>query len=336
MIITFGEVLMRLAPPEFQRFAQAKSFDVIFGGAEANTAVSLAQFGQNVSHVTKLPSNDIGRLCQGELARYNVNTKEILMDKSNEARLGLYFCEKGASQRPSKVIYDRANSSIALAKSDDFDWDSIFKDAKWFHFTGITPAISDNLADILLTACKVAKKKGITVSCDLNYRAKLWTREKAKKVMTTYMPYTDVLIANTGSIYDVFDINIDNSDMNNDSKTSAKVAKKIKELFGINTIAMTIRESISASKNNWSAMIYADKEYVSKRYEMDIVDRIGGGDSFDAGLIYSLVNKFDYQKSVEFATAASCLKHTIQGDFNLVSVEEVLNLANGNSARIKR
>ncbi len=259
------------------------------------------------------------------------------MDDASDARMGLYFCEKGASQRPSKVIYDRAKSSISMAKPQDFDWDSIFDGATFFHFTGITPAIDDGLADILLNACKVAKEKGITISCDLNYRAKLWSREKAEKVMQEYMPYIDVLIANNGSIYDVFNINVNDSDINNDSKTTTEVARKVYQRFGTKLIAMTMRESISASRNNWSALLYSEKPYISKKYEIEIIDRIGGGDSFAAGLIYSLLNNLNLQQSVEFSTAASCLKHTIQGDFNLVNVDEVLNLANGDaSGRIKR
>ncbi len=337
MVVTFGEVLMRLTPPEFQRIKQAHSFQIDFGGAEANTAVSLAQFGLNTTHVTKLPSNEVGFLCKSELMKYGVDTSSIVLDDDETARMGLYFYEKGASQRSSQVIYDRANSSIARAKSEDFDWDNILKGAKWFHFTGITPAVSDNLSEILLAALKIAKAKGITVSCDLNYRAKLWTKEKARTVMTTFMPYIDVLFANTGSIYDVFGIGTADYGKSDDINTAVDVAKQVNIVFGTKVVAMTMRKSLSASVNEWSAIIYDGNSYQSKKYQMDIVDRIGGGDSFAAGYIYGVLKGLPMQETVEFATAASCLKHTIQGDFNLVSVEEVLQLATGDgSGNIKR
>ncbi|WMJ23259.1 sugar kinase [Paludicola sp. MB14-C6] len=337
MVLTFGEVLLRLTPPELQRIKQAHSFQIDFGGAEANTAVSLAQFGIPVKHITKLPNHEIGLSCKSELMKYGVDTSGIVMDESNHARMGLYFYEKGASQRPSQVIYDRADSSIAKAQETDFNWDVILNGVSWFHFTGITPAISDNLSNILLTALQKAKEKGITISCDLNYRAKLWSKEKAKEVMTSYMPYIDILFANTGSIYDVFSIGTAYYGKSDDVETAIAVAKQVKDTFETKVIAMTMRKTISASVNEWSALLYDGNCYIAKKYKMDIVDRIGGGDSFAAGYIYSAYKKYTMQQTVEFATAASCLKHSIQGDFNLVSVEEVMALVNGDgNGNIKR
>lgn len=337
MVVTFGEMLMRLTPPGYKRLKQAQSFEVNFGGAEANTAVSLSQFGISVQQVTKLPQNDIGELCKSELLRYGVGTDYIAFDTSEKARLGIYFYEKGASQRPSAVVYDRANSSMALCKKEDFDWDSIFCGADWFHFTGITPAISDNAADILLLAVKKAKEKGITVSCDINYRAKLWSREKAAAVMKKYMPYVDVLFANTGSIYDVFSIGSGDYGKSCDIAECENAAKAMHEKYNIKTVALTMRKTLSASQNNWSALLYGEKTYLSKSYNIEITDRIGGGDSFAAGFIYGALCGMTEQGTVEFAAAASCLKHTVEGDFNLVTANEVLNLVNGDgSGNIKR
>lgn len=337
MLVTFGEVLMRLTPPEFQRIKQAHSFQIDFGGAEANTAVSLAQFGIPAKHITKLPNNEVGLLCKSELMKYGVDTSGIVMDESEFTRMGLYFYEKGAAQRSSQVIYDRANSSIANANKTDFNWDDIFNGATWFHFTGITPAISNHLSKILLTALKKAKEKGITISCDLNYRAKLWSKEKAKEVMTSYMPYIDVLFANTGSIYDVFTIGTADYGKSDDAETAIEVAKQVKHVYQTKVVAMTMRKTLSASTNEWSALLYDGNSYIAKKYTMDIVDRIGGGDSFAAGYIYSATQNLSMQQTVEFATAASCLKHSIQGDFNLVSVDEVMALVNGDgNGNIKR
>jgi 2-dehydro-3-deoxygluconokinase len=337
MVVTFGEVLMRLTPPDMQRIRQAHSFQIDFGGAEANTAVSLAQFGVPAKHITKLPCNEIGLLCKSELMKYGVDTSGIVMDSAPQARMGLYFYEKGAAQRSSQVIYDRANSSIANAELGDFDWDEIFANASWFHFTGITPAISESLRGIMLAALQKAKKKGITVSCDLNYRAKLWSKEQAREVMTTYMPYIDVLFANTGSVYDVFGIGTDDYGLSYQIETVIDVAREVQKKFQTKLVAMTMRETISASVNEWSGMLYDGQSYQAKHYRMDIVDRIGGGDSFAAGLIYGMYHHLSMQECVEFATAASCLKHTIQGDFNLVSVDEVMQLVRGNeSGNIKR
>ena len=256
-------------------------------------------------------------------------------------RVGVYYCEKGASQRPSKVIYDRAGSSIAMASADDFDWEKIFDGVEWFHFTGITPALSDSMAQITLQALKIAKEKNITVSCDLNFRKKLWSKEKAGQVMGELCKYVDYCIANEEDAKDVFGIEADNTDITSgklNRKGYISVAKKLTDRFGFKGVAITLRESISANDNNWSGMLYVDgNAYFSKKYAVHIVDRVGGGDSFGGGLIYSLMSGFDPQKSIEFAIAASCLKHSIEGDYNLVTVKEVETLAGGDaSGRVQR
>lgn len=337
-VITFGEIMLRLAPKGYDRFVQAKSFGASYGGGEANVALSLANFGQESAFVSKIPNNEIGQSALNSLRQFGVNTAAIA--RGGE-RLGIYFLEKGASQRPSKVIYDRAGSAIANAAPEDFDWEDIFSDAIWFHFTGITPALSDTLAEICLQACKSAKQKGITVSCDLNYRKNLWKREKANQVMTGLMEYVDVCIANEEDAFDVFGIRADNTDVTSgkiDHDGYKKVAKEIAETYACNRVAITLRESISANDNNWAAMLYCEGEYFfSKKYSIHIVDRVGGGDSFGAGLIYSLLKKKDPQTSIDFAVAASCLKHSIEGDMNMVSVEEVEKLAGGDgSGRVQR
>ncbi|MBQ2463065.1 MAG: sugar kinase, partial [Clostridia bacterium] len=258
-------------------------------------------------------------------------------------RLGIYYCEKGASMRPSKVVYDRANSAIATAKPGDFDWDAIFEGATWFHWTGITPALSDDTAAVTLEACKAAKAKGITISCDLNYRKNLWSREKAGKVMSELVPYVDVIIANEEDAADVFGIHAEATDINSGKLNVdgyKSVARQLVERFGAKKVAITLRESISANDNNWSGMLYdaqTGEIAVSKKYPIHIVDRVGGGDSFGAGLIYSQVNGMSLQDSVEFAVAASALKHTVEGDFSYISLDEVKTLMGGNaSGRVVR
>lgn len=338
MIVTFGEIMMRLAPPNYLRLSQTKSLEMTFGGGEANVAVSLSNFGEKARFVTKLPKNDLGKTCKGELMRFGVDTSVIA---EGGDRLGVYYCEKGASQRPSKVIYDRANSSIATATSEDFDWDKIFDGATWFHFTGITPALGYNVAEITLEACKKAKEKGIKISCDLNYRKKLWSREKAKKVMTELVEYVDVLIANEEDAHDVFGIEAEKTDITKghiDRDGYISVAKQMKEKFNLEKVAITLRESVSASCNHWSALLLTDTEVLfSKKYTMQIVDRVGGGDSFGAGLIYSIINSKSSSDALEFAVAASCLKHSIEGDFNMVTVDEVEALSGGDgSGRVQR
>lgn len=339
-IVTFGEIMLRLAPEGYYRFVQADKYGATYGGGEANVAISLANFGLDVSYVTKLPNHEIGQAGINYIRRFGVNTDDIVRGGD---RVGIYFLEKGASQRPSKVIYDRAGSSIATASKSDFDWDKIFNGATWFHVTGITPALGDNVAEICIEACKVAKSKGITVSCDLNYRKKLWSKEKAGSVMAELCKYVDICISNEEDAYDIFGIkaectNVAEGMLNKDSYVD--VARKLTERFGFKNVAVTLRTSVSASENRWAGMIYdgkSDKSYFSKEYNIHIVDRVGGGDSFGAGLIYSLINNYDLQKTVEFAVAASCLKHSIEGDFNLVSVEEVAKLADGDSTgRVQR
>ena len=338
MIITFGEIMMRLSPPGYLRLGQTNDLEMTFAGSEANVAASLGNFGKEAGFVTKLPLNDLGIACVGELKRFSVDTSKIAFGGN---RIGIYFCEKGASQRPSKVIYDRANSAIALAKEEDFDWDDIFEGAKWFHFSGITPALGDNVAKITKIACQKAKEKGIKISCDLNYRKKLWTKEKAKQVMTELMQYVDVLIANEEDSSDVFGITADKTDVVKgeiDRDSYLSVAKKLVDAFGFEKVAITLRESVSASCNIWSAMLYnSNNAFFSKKYTMQIVDRVGGGDSFVAGLIYGISEKMVDKDVLEFAVAASCLKHSIEGDINRVSVDEVMALCRGDaSGRVQR
>ena len=337
-VVTFGELMLRLAPENYLRFVQSDKFEATFGGAEANVAVSLANYGFDAQFVSKLPDHEIGQMAINSLRKFGVNTSKIVRGGD---RVGIYYCEKGASQRPSKVIYDRANSSIATAKEEDFDWEKIFDGVEWFHWTGITPALSDSVAEITLKACKEAKKRGITISTDLNFRKKLWSKEKAGKVMGELCKYVDYCIANEEDAKDVFGIEADGTDiysgkLNHEGYIS--VAQKLTEKFGFKGVAITLRESLSANDNNWSAMLYTDgKAYFSKKYAMHIVDRVGGGDSFGGGLIYSLLSGFDAQKTIEFAVAASCLKHSVEGDYNMVSVKEVETLAGGDaSGRVQR
>jgi 2-dehydro-3-deoxygluconokinase len=337
-IITFGEIMLRLAPEGYYRFVQAQSLGATFGGGEANVAVSLANFGLDTTFVTKLPKHEIGQAAVNSLRQFGVDTSGIVRGGS---RVGIYFLEKGASQRASKVIYDRAHSAIAEAAPDDFDWNAIFEGASWFHFTGITPAISDSAAAVTLDACKQAKAKGITVSCDLNYRKNLWSREKAGEVMGKLMEYVDVCIANEEDAADVFGIHAQNSDVSSgkiNHEGYKEVAKALADRFCIKKVAITLRESISANDNNWAAMLYDGKDYYfSKKYAVHIVDRVGGGDSFGAGLIYGFTKGLQAQETLEFAVAASCLKHSIEGDFNQVSADEVKKLAGGDaSGRVQR
>ncbi len=337
-VVTFGEIMLRLAPEGYYRFVQAENFGATFGGGEANVAVSLANYGYDATFVTKLPEHDIGQCAINSLRKYGVDTSFITRGGD---RVGIYYLEKGASQRPSKVIYDRAGSSIATASASDFDWDKIFDGVEWFHFTGITPALNDVVAGICMDACKAAKEKGITISCDLNYRNKLWSREKAGQVMGELCRYVDVCIANEEDAGDVFGIKSEGTDVtagevNHDGYKS--VAKQLADRFGFKKVAITLRSSISANDNKWAAMLYdGDNYYFSKSYFMHIVDRVGGGDSFGGGIIYACLEGMAPQEIIEFAVAASCLKHSIEGDFNMVSVDEVLKLAGGDaSGRVQR
>jgi len=337
-IITFGEIMVRLQTPGYKRFKQAQTLEMTFGGGEANVAVSLAGYGMHASFVTKLPSNAVADACVAEFKKYDVDTTNIVRGGD---RIGVYYVEKGASQRASTVLYDRANSAIATASSSDFDWAKIFEGADWFHFTGITPALSDECAAITLEACKAAKAAGVQVSCDLNFRKKLWTSEKAGQVMSGLMEYVDVLIANEEDAEKVFGIKASGTDITSGQISDEgyqDVAKQLVAKFGVKKVAITLRESISASINNWAAMLYDGKDfYKSKKYTINIVDRVGGGDSFGGGLIYALLSDYSMQDTIEFAVAASCLKHTIEGDFNLMSVDEVKALAGGDgSGRVQR
>ena len=338
-VITFGEIMMRLNPPGYQRFVQTTVFEATYAGGEANVAVSLANYKNDVAYVSKVPDNEIGQNAINALRRYGVDTS--LMQVGGP-RLGIYFCEKGASQRGSKEIYDRAGSSIALAKRDEFNWDEIFTDVDWFHFTGITPALGGEMPEVCLDACKAAKAKGITVSCDLNYRGKLWSREKAGEVMGKLMPYVDVCIANEEDAKDVFGIEAENSDINSgklDRDGYVSVAKQLTDRFQFKAVAITLRGSLSASENNWSGMLYVDGQaYFARNYLIHLVDRVGGGDSFGGGLIHAM-RKWpdDPQQQIEFAVAASCLKQATEYDFNLCSEKEVLALVGGNaSGRVQR
>lgn len=337
-IVTFGELMIRLQPYHNERFVQTDCLSFTFGGGEANVAVSLANFGLDAAFVTKLPDHAIGQAAVNSLRRYGVDTSMIV--RGGE-RMGIYFNEKGASQRPSVCIYDRAHSAVSDAAETDFDWEVIFRDADWFHFTGITPALSPGAATICMDACRAAKSLGLTVSCDLNYRGKLWTKEAARKTMTELCHYVDVCISNEEDAWDVFGIKAEDSqitagDLNKQGYKS--VARQLMERFGFEKVAITLRESKSASDNDWSAMLYDGRSFCfSRLYHLHIIDRIGGGDSFGGGLIYSLLNNYDSQSAVEFAAAASALKHSIEGDYNLVTADEVRKLMEGDgSGRVQR
>ena len=337
-VITFGELMLRLAPEGYYRFLQADKFGATFGGGEANVAVSLANYGVDAAFVSKLPKHEIGQMAVNSLRKFGVDTSMITRGGD---RVGIYYLEKGASQRPSKVIYDRAYSAIAQAKSEDFDWKKIFEGADWFHFTGITPALNPTVAAICLEACKAAKEAGVKVSCDLNYRKKLWSREEARATMTELMPYVNVCISNEEDAHDVFGIDAENTDIESgkvNHEGYKSVARQLMDKFGFEKVAITLRSSISANDNDWAALLYDGKEYCfSRSYHMHIVDRVGGGDSFGGGLIYAQLMGYSTQESIDFAVAASCLKHSIEGDYNCVTVDEVKSLAGGSgSGRVQR
>ncbi len=337
-VVTFGEIMLRLAPNGNYRFFQQDQMQATFGGGEANVAVSLANFGLDSVYVTKLPNNAIGQAAINNLRSFGVNTTKIARGGD---RVGIYYLEKGASQRGSVCIYDRAHSSISEADISDFDWDNIFEGADWFHFTGITPALSDGLVEICEKACEVAKSRGVKISCDLNYRGKLWTKDKARQVMTKLAKYVDVCIANEEDAKDVFGIEAEDTDVYSGKLNKSgyiEVAKQLAESYDFEKVAITLRTSISANDNMWAAMLYdGENAYFSKEYALHIVDRVGGGDSFGAGLIYALLTNKDEQSTIEFAVAASALKHSIEGDFNRVSVEEVEKLMCGDgSGRVQR
>ena len=338
--LTFGEIMLRLRAPGHERFFQSNMMEATFGGGEANVAVSLANFGEDAAYLTVLPKNALGDECIRELRRFGVDTKRVVR---GEGRMGIYFLEAGANQLPSKVIYDRANSAIALAKPGDIDWDKAFEGVDWFHITGITPAISESAMELSLESVKEAKKRGITVSCDLNYRKNLWKYGKtASEVMRELAKYVDVAIANEEDVQKSLGITVDVDVASGelDREKYRKLGDKVLEAYpDMKLIAITLRESHSADWNGWAACLN-DREhfYVSKKYEIrDIIDRVGGGDSFAGGLIYGLNHYEDKQAALEFAVAASCLKHSIIGDFNRVGVSDVEKLAGGDaSGRVQR
>ncbi|MDO5112715.1 MAG: sugar kinase [Clostridia bacterium] len=337
-IITFGEIMLRLAPNGYCRFFQNDQMQATFGGGEANVAVSLANYGMDAAFVTKLPAHAIGQGAVNALRQYGVDTSLIV--RGGE-RVGVYYLEKGASQRGSVCIYDRAHSAIQEALPSDFDWDAIFEGADWFHFTGITPALGSNLVQICKQACEAAKKRCVKISCDLNYRGKLWTRQQAGEAMGMLCQYVDVCIANEEDAKDVFGIEAAGSDITGgklEREGYRSVAAQLMARFGFEKVAITLRTSFSANDNDWAGMLYDGKDCCfSKTYHLHIVDRVGGGDSFGGGLIYALLSGKDTQAAVEFAVAASALKHSIEGDFNRVSVAEVEKLAGGDaSGRVQR
>lgn len=339
-VVSFGEIMLRLSPDGYYKLFQKPELNTSFCGAEANVAVALSNFGDEAEFVTALPDNDIGRAACRELMRYGVKTDNIVYTGD---RLGIFFAEKGASQRPSKVIYDRKNSAIALADSSSFDWEKIFDGADWFHITGITPALSDSLAKISVDAVKAAKKAGLTVSFDINYRSKLWSAEKARPVMTEIMKYVDVCIGNEEDAEIVFGIKAGTTDVTKgqlDTDGYKKSLQTVAETFGCKIVAYSQRKSYSASDNGWSGIIYDDEKkqvYTSAQYDIRITDRIGGGDAFASGLIYALHNNISPANAIETAAAAGCLDQTLEGDFCLFGINDVFDLAGGNSSgRVKR
>ena len=340
-IVSFGEIMLRLSTLGFTRFVQAQDLNITYGGGEANVSVSLANYGMESFFVTKLPKHEIGQSALNHLRRFGVNTDYIV--RGGE-RIGIYFLESGASQRSSKVIYDRANSAIAGIKKGEIDWTMVFKNTDWFHWTGITPAISQDVREVLTDACIVAKKMGIMISCDLNFRGKMWTEKEAQSIMVPLMEYVNVCISNEEDAEKSLGLkagktNVEKGQIDQDGYFL--LAQTLKQKYNFDSVAITLRESFSASRNGWSALLLDNRDcsvpYRSKKYDIEIVDRVGGGDSFASGLIYGLLNKSNTKEALEFAVAASCLKHSIPGDFNLVSLEEVEKLLkSGGSGRVER
>ncbi len=340
-VVTLGEIMLRLSPPAFSRFVQAQNFDVTYGGGEANVAVSLANFGMASTFVTRVPQHEIGQSALNHLRRFGVNCDYVVRGGD---RLGIYFLEIGASQRASKVIYDRAGSSVSQMDASEGDWPRIFEGASWFHWTGITPALGEQARECTVAACEAAKAANVTVSCDLNFRKKLWTEQEAQGFMRPLMKYVDVCIANEEDVEKSLGLRPDLSDVESgklDEASYLKLASLVKSQYDFDTVAITLRESYSASRNGWSALMLDNKDcrqgHRSKKYDIQIVDRVGGGDAFASGLIYGLANSTDTKQALEFAVAASCLKQTIPGDFNHVTVDEVEKLARGGgSGRVER
>jgi 2-dehydro-3-deoxygluconokinase len=336
MIVTFGEIMLRLATPGFLRYSQAPHLELTYGGGEANVAVSLTNYGLKTRFVSRLPNNDVAQRAINELRGIGVGTDYII--RGGE-RMGIYFLESGASQRASKVTYDRAHSSIAGIKPGEVPWEQVFQGSKWFHWTGITPALSDSAAAVTREACEAARKHGLTISTDLNYRKKLWSKEKAGQVMAGLMEFVDVCIANEEDAESVFGIK--GAEVTSGQivhSQYADVARQLTERFKFKQVAITLRESFSASHNGWSGMLYeGGQSHFSRRYDISIVDRVGGGDSFAGGLIFALIRGDGPEKAINFAVAASCLKHSISGDYNRVTLEEVETLAKGDaSGRVQR
>lgn len=335
-VVTFGELLLRLTPPSNQRILQSKCFNSSYAGSEANVAVSLSSLGITTSFITALPDDIIGKTALSQLRFHGVETSDIIF---NDGRIGIYFVESGYSQRPSKVIYDRKYSVISNTNTSDFNWSLLLASYDWFHFSGITPALSEDLATICEEALIEAKRLGLTVSCDLNYRKKLWSKEEASCIMSRYMKYIDVLIGNEEDAKIIFGFDYSTKDSQNiQIDHYESIIRNINKKHGIKKIYFTLRESINATRNKWSSIGFdSGKIFVSRKYDIDILDRLGAGDSFSAGIIYSEINKYSMQQTVDFATAASCLKHTIHEDFNIVTLDEVKSLMDGTgSGRIKR
>ncbi len=340
-VVTFGEIMLRLSTPGFSRFVQSQNFDVNYGGGEANVSAALSNYGLESYFVTKLPKHEIGESALNQVRKFGVDIRYIVRGGD---RLGIYFLETGASQRPSKVIYDRADSAITKMDTNEVDWDAVFEGKNWFHWTGITPALGEKAQENVRLACIAAKKAGVTISCDLNFRSKLWTTTEAQAVMNPLMEYVDVCIANEEDADKSLGLkagatNIESAEL--DEFGYFELARKLKQKYNFQTIAITLRESHSASRNGWSAILHDDKNCItparSTHYDIQIVDRVGGGDSFASGLIYGLLAKENTKDALEFAVAASCLKQTIPGDFNLVSADEVEKLLqNGGSGRVER
>lgn len=325
-VVTFGEIMLRLTTPGFQRFSHATHFEITFGGAEANVGVAIAQFGGAASFVTKLPQNEVAERALMELRGLGVDVTRVVRGGD---RIGVYFLEQGASQRAGKVIYDRAHSALAVAEPSDFDWDHIFEGAEWFHWSGISPALSASAAQITADACAAAKRRGLTVSFDLNYRAKLWTREEAGATLRPLLKHVDVCVTSAEEVRTVFGLDVTGEEAS---------LRALSEEFSIETVAFTRRQASSASSTSWGAMLLKDGQvYTSPIHEITIVDRVGAGDSFTGGLIFSLLRGDAPQKAIDFAVAASCLKHTVPGDYNLVSLAEVEALAaGGHGGRVQR
>lgn len=338
-VVVFGELMMRLTTKRFERLPMAREFDVLYSGAEANLAAGLTPFGIDCYLVSSVPDNAIGEACLNYMRQFKLNLDYV---KQNGFRLGIYFVENGAAQRPSTFLYNRKGSSITELRVGDFDWDKIFDGKDWFHVTAITPAVADSVAEITKEACAMAKKKGLTVSCDLNFRSKLWPKEKAREVMTDLMQYVDVLFTNEEEAGVVFGLEARDSDVKTGKLVThgyEDVAIQLYEKFNLKYVSISLRESLSATANNWSGMLYdGNNFYTSRKYHIDfIVDRIGGGDAYSAGIVYGLLTGQDLQETVEFASAASCLKHSIHGDFNQVNFNEIMAfMKSGGSGRIQR